>query len=98
MPGARAAGRRASVQGAPDGEADVEAVGSALAAGDPLGSAGADGVTLVTLYASPSRGAPSADSVKIARAFQIIQPCASLSAAACISARTCEAVYGAKLP
>ena len=41
---------------------------------------------------SPSRGGPSAASVKSARAFQIIQPFASLSAAACISAATWSAL------
>ena len=47
---------------------------------------------------SPARGGASAASVKMARAFQIIQPEAPLSAAAAISAFTCAAVYGARAP
>lgn len=71
--------------GAPDGASDALAAGSGLA-------------EVIGAESSPSLGGPSADSVKIARAFQIIQPLASLSSAACISVRTWSAVYGAKEP
>jgi hypothetical protein len=67
--------------------------------GDADGAAdGAGAIEVVGPASSPSRGGASAASVKVARAFQIIQPPASRSAAAVICARTCSAVYGGKEP
>ena len=57
-----------------------------------LGTGSAAAAAVTGPASSPSRGGPSAASVKVARAFQIIQPFAPLSAAAAISASTWSAV------
>jgi hypothetical protein len=66
--------------------------------GDGVPVADGEGSAVIGADASPGRGAPSAASVKRARAFQIIQPTAPLSRSAFISASIWAAVYGGKGP
>jgi hypothetical protein len=93
MPGSPAERRVASAFGEADGLALPD--GAALAEGAAL----ADGPEeMIGPASSPSRGGPSAASLKMARAFQIIQPFASFAAAAANSASTCATLYGGKGP